>query len=117
MVGQARRKPMMDRNLAAVARKRLLRKGRALLRLRQDARPLAPGQDLLAGLTDPERGELAEIHAALERIERGIYGRCETCFGDIDGARLEALLWERRCAGCGEGASVGIDPDLLPPAG
>lgn len=43
-------------------------------------------------------GEIAEIDAALARIEAGTYGRCEVDGGDIDPARLEALPYTRLCA-------------------
>lgn len=88
----------------ATARKRLLRRGRALLR---SGASRAGGADVLAGLDDEERQELAEVHRALERIERGIYGRCQGCFDDIEDARLEARPHEPLCAGC-DGAEHGI---------
>jgi hypothetical protein len=119
----------MDRNFAAAARKKMLRRGRALLRLRHDGAPPKTGQpDYLAGLSDAERDELGEIHGALERIERGIYGRCETCFGDVESDRLEALLWTRECQTCAcgvdavdtsvpavaAGAAVSVDSAVAP---
>lgn len=92
---------MMNRSFAASARKRMLRRGRALLRLRHDGGKPSSGQpDYLAGLSDAERDELAEIHGALERIERGIYGRCDSCFGDVEQERLEDVPWERECQSC-----------------
>ena len=92
---------MINRSFAASARKNLLRRGRALLRLRRDGSGRGSGPpDCLAGLSDAERTELAEIHSALERIERGIYGRCDDCFGDIEPERLEARLWARKCGSC-----------------
>lgn len=96
---------MRNRNLAATARKKLLRRGRALLRARPGAPPKNAQQpDYLAGLSESERRELAEIHAALERIERGIYGRCDGCFSAVEADRLEAIPWERHCASCRTGA-------------
>ena len=86
----------MNRTLVAAARKKLLRRGRALLR---GARGL-PGADGLGGVAEPELSELREIHLALERIERGIYGRCEDCQSTVEEDRLELVPWERRCAPC-----------------
>jgi hypothetical protein len=86
----------MNRTLVAAARKKLLRRGRALLR---GARGPA-GPDGLGGMADPEVAELREIHSALERIERGIYGRCEDCQAPVEEDRLELLPWERLCAPC-----------------
>lgn len=84
----------MNRGLVASARKKLLRRGRALLRGAQ-GRPDALGQ-----LGEAEVAELREIHAALERIERGIFGRCESCQASVEDERLEHLPWERHCAPC-----------------
>lgn len=43
---------------------------------------------------------LAEIEAALARIEEGVYGVCVACGGPINGERLEALPWATKCIGC-----------------
>ncbi|CCF83095.1 TraR/DksA family transcriptional regulator [Nitrolancea hollandica] len=44
--------------------------------------------------------ELAEIDTALERINRGTYGRCAECGQPIDPARLAALPTASRCLAC-----------------
>jgi hypothetical protein len=103
---------MIERAFAAAARKRLLRAGRALLRLGNHGP--APAQ--LGGLSEDERDELAEIHAALERIERGIYGRCEACFADITLDRLEGNLVERVCSACAHPVSTDLDAPAFPTA-
>ncbi len=84
----------MNRGLVASARKKLLRRGRALLR-GAHGRPDALGQ-----MSDADVAELREIHAALERIERGIFGRCAGCLAEVEDDRLEQLPWERHCAPC-----------------
>jgi RNA polymerase-binding protein DksA len=43
---------------------------------------------------------LAEIDAALERIEDGTYGICETCGEPISEERLEAIPYTRQCIDC-----------------
>jgi RNA polymerase-binding transcription factor len=43
---------------------------------------------------------LAEIDAALKRIEDGTYGICTNCDGQIPGERLEALPRATLCIGC-----------------
>ncbi|HLU65308.1 MAG TPA: TraR/DksA C4-type zinc finger protein [Kofleriaceae bacterium] len=86
----------MNRTQVAAARKKLLRRGRALLR----GSRAAGGTDALGAMAEPELTELREIHAALERIERGIFGRCEDCQGAIEDDHLEEVPWERRCAPC-----------------
>jgi RNA polymerase-binding transcription factor DksA len=48
---------------------------------------------------DAER-ELAEIDAALARIDAGSYGSCERCGGAIGRSRLRALPEIRFCASC-----------------
>lgn len=43
---------------------------------------------------------LAEIDAALARLDAGDYGVCENCHGFIGDARLEARPVARRCIHC-----------------
>lgn len=45
--------------------------------------------------------ELAEVDAALERIDDGTYGLCERCGVAIGVERLEAVPATRTCVGCG----------------
>jgi RNA polymerase-binding protein DksA len=40
---------------------------------------------------------LSEIMAALERIEKGTYGTCTVCGGEIGEERLEAYPWASLC--------------------
>ena len=49
------------------------------------------------GLGDDLRAGLAEIDAALERLARGEYGRCEACHGPIAEERLDAVPATRYC--------------------
>jgi len=94
---------MAQKSFTSLARKTLLRRGRAILRLRQDyggSAATGDGPDYLAGLSDVERHELEEIHAALERIERGIFGRCQECSMDIERERLAPRPYLRNCVTC-----------------
>jgi DnaK suppressor protein len=43
---------------------------------------------------------LEDVDAALRRVERGTYGRCETCGRPIGVARLQALPAARQCVLC-----------------
>ncbi len=43
---------------------------------------------------------LAEVDAALARIEQGVYGICVACGGRINEERLEALPWATKCIRC-----------------
>lgn len=51
-----------------------------------------------------EQGQktLAEVEAALNRMDRGTYGVCESCGESIPDARLRALPWARYCLKCAE---------------
>jgi DnaK suppressor protein len=46
------------------------------------------------------KDEIREIRLALKRIERGDYGKCETCGKPIAQERLDALPWTAYCIGC-----------------
>ena len=104
---------MAKKNTTQLARKALLRRGRALLRLRADVVADAGEPDFLAGLSDSERRELEQIHAALERIERGIFGRCEECGDKIEVTRIEKVPYVRLCGGCEADAAAGEQPDAV----
>lgn len=43
---------------------------------------------------------IEDIDRALERIDTGDYGICDTCGSDIPPQRLEALPATTRCVGC-----------------
>ena len=43
---------------------------------------------------------LAEIDAALQRIEDGTYGKCVNCGASIPEERLEAMPWATLCIDC-----------------
>ena len=90
---------MMNRTLAQKARKQLLRRGRAILR--------AEG----GGADDASLAELAEIHAALERVERGSFGRCDKCYQGIELDVLESTPQVRYCEECaGEATTIAPAP-------
>jgi DnaK suppressor protein len=46
--------------------------------------------------------EVAEINAALQRIETGEYGICRGCGEDIGRERLNARPWSAECLDCAE---------------
>lgn len=46
------------------------------------------------------RRELAEIDAALRRIEQGSYGTCLACGGPMGLQRMRAIPEARYCVGC-----------------
>lgn len=56
---------------------------------------------------DRSRDAIIDIDAAIDRLDAGTYGSCETCFRSITPERLEALPHTRYCITCA---------DLSPPA-
>jgi DnaK suppressor protein len=53
-----------------------------------------------AALVKQVRGRLAEVEAAIQRLEGGSYGTCERCGQPIASARLEARPAARTCITC-----------------
>lgn len=53
--------------------------------------------EALAGVDDVLKEEIAQVRAALFRIEKGTYGTCAVCGEDIGLARLEARPIATRC--------------------
>ncbi|HEV2387996.1 MAG TPA: TraR/DksA family transcriptional regulator [Candidatus Acidoferrales bacterium] len=51
---------------------------------------------------EQEQKTLREIEAALNRMDRGSYGVCESCGEPIPEARLRALPWARYCVKCAD---------------
>ena len=60
------------------------------------------------------RDELADVNAALARINAGSYGQCLACGGGIRSERLEAKPWARRCVACAERRDVDDGPAWTP---
>ena len=54
-------------------------------------------RELDEGLEEGAQQTLAEIDAALRRIDDGSYGVCEVCGKPIAPQRLAAIPWARRC--------------------
>lgn len=63
----------------------------------------AVDQDRDRALYAQALARVAEIDAALQRIDTGTYGRCEVCGGPIGEARLEALPTATQCVACKAG--------------
>ena len=51
-------------------------------------------------LSDRDRSKVLSIDQALERIEEGTYGVCESCEGEITAERLKAMPFTRLCVQC-----------------
>ena len=54
----------------------------------------------VAALVDQARTHLADLDEALQRLESGSYGRCESCEADIGAERLAARPVARTCINC-----------------
>jgi RNA polymerase-binding protein DksA len=54
-------------------------------------------RELDFGLEQDADRVLAEIDAALQRIDDGTYGTCGSCGAEIPAERLEAIPWARLC--------------------
>jgi RNA polymerase-binding protein DksA len=59
-------------------------------------------EDLVVGwvLQSGNVDKLAQVKAALARLEAGTYGTCADCDGPINPARLEARPFATRCVNC-----------------
>jgi DnaK suppressor protein len=65
-----------------------------------DAPQRYPEREIASALTDHERRELEAVNAALQRVEREVYGVCSDCGTDIPFDRLRAEPWAMRCVAC-----------------
>ncbi len=88
------------RNLLLKRRESLYR-GPAEAAVRAD--PAASWRDWEAQpepIAELTRRELADVEAALRRIEEGSYGRCESCGGPMGLQRMRAIPEARFCLTC-----------------
>ena len=65
-----------------------------------DQIPLLHDQFVALNRHDTGRRKLVLVMAALERFERGEYGICEDCGGEISLNRLRVIPWASRCVPC-----------------
>lgn len=66
------------------------------------------------GLVESIDGELSDVEAALERLEKGTYGICEACGRPIGAERLEAVPATRFCVDDAEVAAAEAAPGVVP---
>ncbi|MGL4513100.1 MAG: TraR/DksA family transcriptional regulator [Lacipirellulaceae bacterium] len=59
-------------------------------------------QEFTLSLMESEEGTLTLIETALERVERGVYGKCAECEGVIPKQRLNAIPYAVTCVRCAE---------------
>jgi DnaK suppressor protein len=65
-----------------------------------DAAIATEQSELRSQMASFESRELAQIEAALTKIQGGSYGRCETCEKAISPVRLKALPYATECIVC-----------------
>ena len=65
-------------------------------------------REFLYSLSDSDRGTLAKIDQALERIDEGNYGFCQNCAQPMSEKRLNAVPWASHCVDCQELAEKGL---------
>ncbi len=61
--------------------------------------------DVLRGLGEAARVELAQLNRALARIDEGSYLSCAACGDEIQVERLEVVPYTDLCARCARGGS------------
>jgi RNA polymerase-binding protein DksA len=102
---------MEHQHIAEALRARLEQLTKRVERLEEDLRqPLDPdfaeqatgmeANEANEALEGASWAEIAQIRAALARIEEGSYGICVSCGEDIAPARLEALPFAQQCIDC-----------------
>ncbi len=57
-------------------------------------------KEILFELSSNAHNTIEQIEAALRKIEKGIYGRCEYCRQPIGKKRMKALPFARYCINC-----------------
>ena len=60
------------------------------------------GEEVLEDRGNLALSEIAEINAALQRLDLGTYGTCTHCGEPIDGKRLKAKPAAAHCVNCAE---------------
>jgi DnaK suppressor protein len=80
-----------------------------------DAAVDSANDEISSQLIEIESRELEQIERALERIVKGVYGRCEYCGQKISEARLNALPYTSTCIECArEVERLGLRPHSMP---
>ncbi len=70
--------------------------------------------ELAFELSDNERRILSQIEAALSKMDKGLYGRCERCRKAVEPKRLKMLPFARYCLRCQESAEKAAESGVEP---
>lgn len=65
-----------------------------------DAASQSLDKEILFELSGNSHNTIGQIEAALRKIEKGIYGRCELCRQPIPKKRIKAMPFARYCIHC-----------------
>lgn len=84
------------------------RAGGALEKDFSDAAIQQENDEVLDRLDTATEADLKQVEQALNRLERGLYGLCETCGFPIETERLQALPHAIRCASCADRSSTRV---------
>ena len=57
-------------------------------------------QEVLMNLSENQRSKVRDIDAALERMDKGVYGLCVRCEEEISPRRMEVRPFSRYCIDC-----------------
>jgi DnaK suppressor protein len=58
------------------------------------------GDEVMIGIGELTKKEIQQIEQALQLIDDGTYGKCQTCGKPIEKARLELLPFTSSCVAC-----------------
>jgi len=65
-----------------------------------DAAIVLENDEILAAVDKAARSELEHIARALQRLDDGVFGVCETCGAAIEDERLRAVPYATQCRAC-----------------
>ncbi|MBI4459917.1 MAG: TraR/DksA family transcriptional regulator [Acidobacteria bacterium] len=65
-------------------------------------------KEFLFKKSNDDRFILQLIQEALDRLEKGSYGTCAACGGEMQQKRLDAVPWARHCIECQEKQEQGL---------
>jgi RNA polymerase-binding transcription factor DksA len=99
------RRTLLERRLTLLQRwRQALADENELLAAREpdweDTAAAVTAASVLEGIGEAKRNALTRIQSSLARIERGTYGKCAVCRGEIDEDRLRAVPETDRCGLC-----------------
>ena len=65
-----------------------------------DAAAITSERTEVLGLVGTLKNQLSDVDAAVEKLDAGTYGVCESCGKDIGAARMEGRPTSRYCVDC-----------------